>query len=43
MLAKENKNKERIDMVAVLIFAYTQLIIEEEKYDPIAALEESDW
>lgn len=43
MLAKENKNKDRIDMVAVLIFAYTQLIIEEEKYDPIAALEESDW
>lgn len=33
MLAKENKNKQRIDMVAVLIFAYTQLIIEEEDYD----------
>lgn len=43
MLAKENKNKQRIDMVAVLIFAYTQLIIEEEKYDPMAALEKSNW
>lgn len=33
MLAKENKNKQRIDMVAVLIFAYTQLIVKEDEYD----------
>lgn len=43
MLQKESKNKQRIDMVAVLIFAYTQLIIEEEKYDPMAELEKENW
>ncbi|HBJ1646325.1 UNVERIFIED_ORG: terminase [Clostridium botulinum] len=43
MLAKENKNKQRIDMVAVLIFSYTQLIVEEPKYDAIAELENMDW
>ena len=42
MLAKENKNKQRIDMVAVLIFAYTQFVIKDEEYDPIAALDEME-
>jgi phage terminase large subunit-like protein len=39
MLAKENKNKERIDMVAVLIFAYTQLIVEEGTFSLSDAFE----
>ncbi len=43
MLAKENKNKQRIDMVAVLIFAFTELIIEDDGYSSIQALLETDW
>lgn len=43
MLAKENKNKERIDPIATLVFCYTQYVVEEEKYDPMAALEKEDW
>lgn len=39
MLAKENKNKERIDMVAVLIFAYTQLLVEEKQFSLSDAFE----
>ncbi|ELC8387925.1 terminase large subunit [Clostridium perfringens] len=43
MLAKEDKNKQRIDMVAALIFCYTQLIVDEESYNPFDALEKMDW
>ena len=43
MLTKENKNKQRIDMAAVLIFAYTQYVVEQEEYDPIAALDTQNW
>ena len=44
MLAKENKNKQRIDMAAVLIFAYTEFVAGEvEKYDPFEELEKQDW
>lgn len=44
MLAKENKNKQRIDMVAVLIFGYTQLIYDvESNYSPVDALLDTDW
>ncbi|CUU46167.1 terminase large subunit [Clostridium beijerinckii] len=43
MLQKENKNKQRIDMVAVLIFGMTQLIVEEEKYSAVDTLDKMDW
>jgi len=43
MLQKENKNKQRIDMVAVLIFGMTQLIVEEEKYNAVDTLDKMDW
>ncbi len=43
MLAKEDKNKQRIDMVAVLIFGYTELLGKDYTYDALAALENMDW
>ena len=43
MLAKEDKNKQIIDMVAVLIFAYTEFVVPEEGYNAIDKLEEMDW
>lgn len=45
MLAKDKalKNKKRIDMLATLIFCMTQLYIEEEKYNAINALLNTDW
>ncbi|NOW93095.1 terminase large subunit [Clostridium beijerinckii] len=43
MLQKENKNKQRIDMVAVLVFGMTQLIVEEEKYSAVDTLDKMDW
>ncbi|OPD21415.1 terminase large subunit [Clostridium botulinum] len=45
MLAKEDKNKQRIDMVAVLIFAYTELIGEDYTYNALEELEKmsEDW
>ncbi|AJA49538.1 putative terminase large subunit [Clostridium pasteurianum DSM 525 = ATCC 6013] len=45
MLAKEDKNKQRIDMVAVLIFAYTELLGEDDSYNALDALDEmsKDW
>lgn len=43
MLDKEDKNKQRIDMVAVLIFAYTEFVVPEEGYNAIDKLEEMDW
>lgn len=39
MLAKEDKNKQRIDMVAVLIFAYTELLGEDSSYNALEELE----
>ncbi len=43
MLMKENKNKQRIDMVVVLIFAYTEILGGNTGYDPVAALDKTDW
>ncbi|NFD55354.1 terminase large subunit [Clostridium botulinum] len=45
MLAKEDKNKQRIDMVAVLIFAYTELLGEDYTYNALEELEKmsEDW
>lgn len=46
MIAKFNKfkNKVRIDLVAVLVFAYTELVVEEDtSYDAIDALENANW
>lgn len=43
LLAKENKNKQRIDLLMASIFAFSQLFIEEEQYNPISALETMDW
>lgn len=43
MLCKEDKNKQRIDMVAVLIFAYTELLGEDTSYDALEELNKMDW
>jgi len=45
MLAKQDKNKQRIDMVAVLIFAYTELLGEDYSYNALEELEKmsEDW
>lgn len=43
MLIKENKNKQRIDMVVVLIFAYTEFLGEDTHYNAIDALEKANW
>lgn len=43
MLAKENKNKQRIDMVAALIFCYTQLLNNDNNYDAIEQLLNMNW
>lgn len=45
MLAKDKalKNKKRIDMLATLIFCITQLYIEEEKYNAVEALLNTNW
>lgn len=45
MLAKDKalKNKKRIDMLATLIFCMTQLYIEEEKYNAVEALLNTNW
>lgn len=43
MLAKENKNKQRIDMAAVLIFAYSELLGEDSDYNAVQALMSMDW
>lgn len=43
MLQKENKNKQRIDMVVVLIFAYVDILSGGTSYDAMEALEETDW
>jgi phage terminase large subunit-like protein len=43
MLNKENKNKQRIDMVVVLIFCYTELIDDGNNYSAIDILDSMDW
>lgn len=43
MLNKEDKNKQRIDMVVVLVFGYTELIDDGNDYNALDALEEMDW
>lgn len=43
MLTKQDKNKQRVDMVAVLIFAYTELIGESNNYNALDALNKMDW
>ncbi|HDI3055713.1 TPA: terminase large subunit [Clostridium botulinum] len=43
MLIKENKNKQRIDMVVVLVFCYTELLGDDTHYNPVDALEKTDW
>lgn len=43
MLMKENKNKQRIDMVVVLVFCYTEILGEDTSYDAFAALNKTDW
>lgn len=43
MLAKEDKNKQRIDMVAVLIFCYTELLGEDSGYNAVETLLNMDW
>ncbi|KEI02899.1 terminase large subunit [Clostridium botulinum C/D] len=43
MLIKENKDKQRIDMVVVLIFAYTELLGEDNAYNAAEALDNTDW
>ncbi len=42
MLAKQDKNKQRIDMVAALIFCYTQLL-NDNSYNAVEALLNMDW
>ena len=43
MLIKENKNKQRIDMVVVLIFAYTEYVVPDDGYNVLDALDSLDW
>ena len=43
MLNKEDKNKQRIDMVVVLVFGYTELMDTGTSYDAAAALDSMDW
>ncbi|SMC19342.1 Phage terminase-like protein, large subunit, contains N-terminal HTH domain [Clostridium acidisoli DSM 12555] len=43
MLAKADKNKQRIDLVAVLVFCYTELLGEDTSYDALGELDKLDW
>lgn len=43
MLNKQDKNKQRIDMVVVLIFAHTELLDSSSKYDATDALMAQEW
>lgn len=43
MLIKENKNKQRIDMVVVLVFGYTEYILPDGGYNAIDELDRMDW
>lgn len=43
MLIKENKNKQRIDMVVVLVFGYTEYVVPDDGYNAIDALDSMDW
>ena len=42
MLIKEDKNKQRIDMVVVLIFAFTEFV-SGESYNAVNTLDKMDW
>jgi phage terminase large subunit-like protein len=42
MLIKEDKNKQRIDMVVVLVFAFTEFLDSNSSYDAIAALDKME-
>lgn len=43
MLNKENKNKQRIDLVAVLIFCFSEFMEENFGYDAMEALDSMNW
>ncbi|WP_097025413.1 terminase large subunit [Clostridium peptidivorans] len=43
MLIKEDKNKQRIDMVVVLVFCYTEFVSGDTHYNAVDALEKADW
>jgi Phage terminase-like protein, large subunit len=43
MLVKEDKNKQRIDMVVVLVFCYTEFVGETTHYNAVDALDKADW
>lgn len=43
MLAKEDKNKQRIDMVATLVFCYTELLGEDDSYNALDELDKMNW
>lgn len=43
MLNKENKNKQRIDLVVVLIFSFTELMEVGGKYNAAEELDKMDW
>lgn len=43
MLNKEDKNRQRIDMVAVLVFAYSELLGDKHSYNALESLESQDW
>ncbi|URZ15324.1 terminase large subunit [Clostridium felsineum] len=43
MLIKEDKNKERIDMVVVLIFCYTEFVDGDIHYNAADELDKMDW
>lgn len=43
MLIKENKNKQRIDMVVVLVFCHTEFVGGDIHYDAVDELDKVDW
>lgn len=43
MLVKEDKNKQRIDMVVVLVFCYTEFVGGDIHYDAVDELDKTDW
>ncbi|NMM65488.1 terminase large subunit [Clostridium sp. P21] len=43
MLQKEDKNKQRIDMAAVLVFGYTELVGEDCSYNALEELDKMNW
>lgn len=43
MLVKEDKNKQRIDMVVVLVFCYTEFVGAAIEYNAVDELDKMDW